>query len=340
MNKEIQKQLKLLKSDYEKVSNRTWRHFFCPILHQDEKTELCRGHVINQSFKDSDRSWVVQRSDVDSFFGTLFESEFSLLEELDHLNVDEILENSTKSKHFKPFFTADDQPIDYYRSKDKTPNHFSKVTYNTTTNASMSLTLKVTPTEMEELLDKSWKVTVDKDIRLPALVSLLKAAHLTLFQMLGYQYALSAGGRFLGKTILGDLFLKTRDMKRVDALKEAKAQFKQYQNLVRPVDELNFDSKGTLTDNLLFVCVTGTEKQFWAFNVIVRTGKQFHGVLVPILDHHESAARFHCFLESPSPLIVKLTRLKEDGGWEGQIGTSTLEWPPVGLDSPTPSQIT
>ena len=332
MKAEIQKRLELLKTDYESVSNRTWQHFFCPILYQDERTELCRGHVINQAFDDSDRSWTVQRKDVDNYFGTLFESDFSTLEQIDDLQVDEVLVEKKLSNQFNPTISVDGQIVDHYKPNKDIPKCFTGFTFDSS-HGPISLALKMSPTEVEESLDGKWEVAVDKDVRLPALVSLLKAAHQTLFHMLGYRYALSAGGYFLGKTILGDFFLKTREMERLKALEEAKVHFKQFQSLVRPVIETPFDVDGTLTDNTLFLCTIGD--RFWAFNVLIRTGTQSHGVLVPILEEPEAADRFHRFLESPFPaLTAKAARLREDEVWEVHSETKCLLWPFADLDEP------
>ena len=72
-----------LNVDYTGVSGSPFYHFFCPILYRDEDTKLCRAHVINAAFRDSDRSCTVQRADVDAFYGSLFEAEFLAIQEKD-----------------------------------------------------------------------------------------------------------------------------------------------------------------------------------------------------------------------------------------------------------------
>ena len=332
MKAEIQKQLEILKADYNSVSKRPWQHFFCPILHRDEETELCRGHVINQALDNPDRSWIVQRKDVDNLFGTLFESDFLAHEQKGDLQVDEILTDKRLSGQFKPTISLDGQPIDFFVAKEYVPENFSELTFFSP-QGSVKLALKISPAEMEESLDGKWEIAIDKDVRLPALASLLKSAHLTLFHMLRYQYALSLGGYFFGKCILGDFFLKTRKMERRRALEEAKVHFKKYQSLVRPVIEMSFDSAGTLTDKTLLLCTIGD--RFWAFNVLIRTGSQSHGVLVPILEDSESAARFDRFLDSPFPKIpVKIARMRDERMWEIHPETKLLPWPSADLDEP------
>lgn len=332
MNPEVKKRLEFLKTDYESVSNRPWQHFFCPILHLDEKVELCRGHVINQAFDNSDHSWIVQRKDVDNLFGTLFESDFLAHEQKGDLQVDEILTDKRLSDQFRPTISRDGQPVDYFVANEDIPESFSELTFYSP-QGSVRLGLKISPDEMEDSLDGKWETAIEKDVRLPALASLLKSAHLTLFHMLGYRYALSLGGYFMGKEVLGAFFLNARELKRIKALEEAKVHFKKYQSLVRPVIELSFDSDGTLRDKTLLLCMIGD--RFWAFNVFIRTGTQLHGVLVPILEDSESAARFHRFLNAPFPEFpVKIARMGEGRVWEVHPETKLLSWPSADLDEP------
>ena len=66
LDREVQKKLSALNADYKAVSDRDAEHFFCPILYRDEQVDLCKAHIINSSFRDSDRTWTVQRTDVDN----------------------------------------------------------------------------------------------------------------------------------------------------------------------------------------------------------------------------------------------------------------------------------
>lgn len=67
MSTQVENRLKFLSADNESVTGRSFKHFFYPILYRDEDTELCRAHVINRAFKESNHSWTVQRADVDSW---------------------------------------------------------------------------------------------------------------------------------------------------------------------------------------------------------------------------------------------------------------------------------
>ncbi len=340
MNEQLRNCWRKLLADYESVSGRTWSYFFCPILHQDEETELCAGHVINQALEDADRSWTVQRKDVDNRFGTLFEGDFLALEQKGELQVDEILADKRLSRQFNPRIEVDGQSVDYYKERDAeeaVPEQFSKLSVETE-RVSVPLVLKIPPEEMENSSGGKLEIIVEKDVRLPALVSSLKSAHLTLFRLLGYRYALSAGGYFLGRQILGEFFLKTEDMNRQCAVRAAMAHFKEFAGIYRPVDDLSWDSKGTLTDHKLIFCMS--EKKPWAFIAIVRTGELKHAVMVPLLRDAESAERFCRFLHSPFPsfegMVVQWDEDKKV--WVGISDTNTVEWPHADLEAPMASE--
>jgi len=76
MNAELEARLEKLRADYEEVMGRPFDYFFCPILHKDEKCELCMGHIVPQ-ICNSSKGWVPQRGDIDHFYGSVAEADFS-----------------------------------------------------------------------------------------------------------------------------------------------------------------------------------------------------------------------------------------------------------------------
>ena len=102
MNSNVEWRLRELKRDYESTEHRPWKHFFCPVLYRDEETELCRGHIINEAFKDADRSWTIQRSDVDGYYGSRFEADFLALEKIGTLIAEDALADKNLARQFRP----------------------------------------------------------------------------------------------------------------------------------------------------------------------------------------------------------------------------------------------
>ena len=328
----IMKRLDSLRADYEAVAGSPFQYFFCPIMWKDEDVSLCRAHVINKAFRGTDRSWTVQRADVDNLFGTLFENDFLANELTDQPVIEQALTDKDFFRRFRPKLSVDDTDVGYYVAQGSLPpNHTGlEVDIN---GQIIQIGLKLSPSEVRSRLDGSWVFESAQDIRLSALVSVLKAAHLTMFHLQRYRFALSAGGYFVGKTVLGDLYLKTQGMERKRALMSAYEHCKPFANMVRPMIEVPSAFRGTVTDRLVYFLMSGQRP--WAFVVFVRTGSETHAAVLPIMDNADSEARFFRFLESPSAIIeVRVGRL---GLEEIEISdkSQAIEWPEARFDVPS-----
>ena len=121
MNALLAARLNTLRADFESVTGNPFQDFFCPILFKDEKVRLCRAHVINRRFRDSDRSWTIQRADVDAWFGTLFEDDFLALEYKDQSVIEDALTDKDLTRRFRPRLTVDGQIVDYFLSRGRVP---------------------------------------------------------------------------------------------------------------------------------------------------------------------------------------------------------------------------
>src|SRR5882724_3720531 len=73
----IEHNLNAMREDYARVVSKAFEHFFCPTLLEDKPVPLCMGHIINEACPNSFRGRVVQRADVDRFYGWAFESDFT-----------------------------------------------------------------------------------------------------------------------------------------------------------------------------------------------------------------------------------------------------------------------
>jgi len=317
--------LESLQVDFERKAGRPFKHFFCPILHRDEPAELCRGHVINNAFRESARAWTIQRADVDGFYGSHFESEFVLLQERGRRPVTDRFADAGRGNKLRPEIRLDGQPVHYYQPDPVVPDHHTELLIQRDGAPPVRLALKLAPSEMLAAQSRSWDIGFERDLRLPALVSLLKAAHLTMFGLLGYEWGLSLGSRFIGLDGLGTFFDANRKLSHPEVIGRADAHFRQFINLVRPINSSLGQLQGTVSDSYLYMC-TGMPKP-WAFLVLIRTGRDFHGVLLPIFADDEGAARFLRFMENPSPRITaKLTKFAGDH-WEVSTQEQTLHWP-------------
>lgn len=332
MTEVVQSRLNGLRAEYEARTGRSFEDFFCPILWRDEPGEVCEGHVINAAFADSDRMTVIQRRDVDNFFGAHFEAAFVLLQQRGQHTATDILLNRRLSRWFRPKFSVDGTPVEHYLPKGRVPPSHSELVVEREGLPPDRLALKVTPSEMLTAVGADWQLALEKDVRLPALVSLLKAAHLTLFGLMGYSYALTTAGRFVGWDILGSFVYEAIEFGRTNVMERAATHFPQFAALVRPMKTSPSGLKGTITDGQLFLC-TGSLTP-WALMVFVRTGDSMHAVLLPVMEDDESTARFLRFMSAPSPRFeIRLARFAGDR-WEVATNTRTIDWPAGQLDGP------
>ena len=142
--------------------------------------------------------------------------------------------------------------------------------------------------------------------------------------MLGYRYALSAGGLFLGNSILGQFFKSNRGLSKSEVVRNANSFFPQYANLVRPVLRAEDTIDDTIGGRLVYVC---EEPSRWGIVVLLRTSELMHAAIVPMLDSTEAAVRFVRFL-SEKGTTIRARKAKFDGeAFQASPVIEELTWP-------------
>ena len=325
MSGELEHRLAALKKDHAEVTGTGFETFYCPMLFSDEAVPLCKWHVIPTAFHDASRKWTVQRKDVDEFFGAHFESDFVLLQEKGQHSPVEILSDPRLAKKLRAKMTRDGERVEHFTPTGPSPNHFSPVLVEDGSKQ-VKLVLKLSPSDAMASLDSKWSVEVSKDLRLAALVSSLKAAHLTLFSMLGYRYALSAGGHFLGHTVLGQFFEACSSLGRAEVLDQALAHFREFVPMVRPMEKAPEGLQGTVADQRMYLC--GPKGQPWGMMVLLRTGVHMQAVLVPVFESPDSVADFLNFLGSTEARFIEMRLVQYKGKqFEASPKSRSVWWP-------------
>lgn len=328
MNENIQQtKLNELNADYTQIKGQPFSHFFCPILFKDEDTALCKAHIVNQAFPGAPQDWTIQLKDIDNFYGAYIESEFVALQHRNQTHGD-IITNHQLSKSFKPQILVDDKPVDFFVANGKVPKNFTSLQFDNN-GIITDMGLKISPKDFLAAKDKNWQVSIEKDIRVPALVSLIKAAHLTLFEMLGYKYAFSAGGYFVGRHILGEFYLQNRGKTKKEILTNANSFFKEFAHMVRPLQSSEIAFQGTVSDNQLLLCQKEGDIA-WACIVFVKTFQTVNAVLLPLLVEEDSAPRFFNFLKNGKESIdVALMQFEQEHFT--LKGATEIIWPKNGI---------
>ena len=178
MNPKVEKRLSHYRRDYEQVEGKPFRHFFCPILGADEPvispTELIQGHIISKAFRNVARTWVIQRSDVDNFYGDHFEADFETLQYRDELTPIKLLTDKTLNEKFGPQIWLNGKPVPFTSRSSPARDQFVRVELGEDPGGP-SIGIKMSEKEFVDTAGGQWEFTMFKDVRLPAMASLIKA---------------------------------------------------------------------------------------------------------------------------------------------------------------------
>ncbi len=332
MSLEFEHALLALRSDCERSVGSPFLNFYCPILFRDEEVPLCKAHIVNTAFPSSHRCWVVQRKDLDNFYGSHFENDFVDIQYRGKNFTESILADPYLSKNLSPKIRFGDKGIEHFVASGPVPANFTEAAVGGPSGP-VRLGLKIHPDDAVTEIKNDWSIVIEKDIRLPALVSILKAAHLTIFKMLGYSYALSAGGHLLGWEILGKFFLGNHALARPQVLANARAHSTEFANMVRPLLDPPADVQGTASDQFVFVCRSGSETP-WGIVVFVRTSNLVHAALIPVLETAVAAARFAEFLRGEACTLRAARCHFDNGEWYASKQEEKLTWPKAELSTP------
>jgi len=187
------------------------------------------------------------------------------------------------------------------------------------------LILKMKESDVLAAVNRNWEIGVQKDLRLPTLVSVLKSTHLALFRLLGYQYGRSAAGHFLGYDVLGTFYLRHGRDSREGVLAAAWQHFHQFDNMARPIQEASGDFRGSVTDRKMYLCKTDAWP--WALMVFLRMGPVKFTVLVPVFEHEHAIARYLRFLANPEPEFEAHLAIYRGHSWEVSKTAQRFNWP-------------
>lgn len=233
---DVELALPKLRDDYQSVEGKPFQHFFCPILLKDDYVPLCMGHIVNEAIPNSYRGRIVQRDDVDNYYGSRFEADFTSLAQARSMTPIDILVDPEMSKKIKPKVLLQGIPCEHYEDRgDEVPKNHARLTVNIPDKKRLNWVLKTTPEQLDALDQRDFELALGDDYRISGFVSLLKAAYLSLVKILGYSYALSGAGIEVGHGMLGRFYRENKTKGRREARRAACDYFRPYVNLMRPI---------------------------------------------------------------------------------------------------------
>jgi len=181
--------------DCEQCAGRRPESFLCPILLDEAgDAELIDGHILPQSLRTAARATVLQRADLDNFYGHTVEP--ALIEFLNSVTY-------TKADFFeraKGVQIVSDKagPLDLFVPSPKSKPPFPKLGLKDSKGATISSPhVKGTADDLGGV-SGSAEVRGSMSFHKPSVDgAMLKSAHLALFRLSGYRWALSAPGRYV-----------------------------------------------------------------------------------------------------------------------------------------------
>lgn len=341
MANSLEKHREWYRRDFERVTGEPFRYFHCPMTDRDEPLDLCMGHVVSSSLGRSSSATVLQGAEVDAFYGSVVEADLSTAVRARELPSSDLFLDARMSRALgtRLRVRGENWHTYEYQKGRHAPGHTPVVLENDR-GTRREIVIAKPPEEVAEVEGQTAEFVIDRDYTYTMIAGLLKAAHLTLFRMLGYDYALSAGGLLIGKDVLGRFFDEQRGRKVADIKAALPDYFHEWRNAVRPVRSIRENNyQGTVDDGELLTLHLGSGPVF-ALGVFVRTNDDFHQVLIPAIPGGGSfpaavaanaIATYVSFIKAPPSFFhAKRNRYNRDSEcWE----TSTD--PPVRFDWPT-----
>jgi len=184
-------QLDRLNKDYLNLKGTRVSYFVCPVTLLDEPAELCNGHILNGAIKKASRAKIIQRKDIDNYFGKTIEPDLVEWLNLPTLSRDQLFR---KSHTIHVTIPSGDRIEAFYSSRRKAGKKYPQINlFNQNGSVVSSPFLKTNNPELMEFKDAE----VEGNIRLnntAFLGSLIKSAYLTLFRMFGYAWVFGPAG--------------------------------------------------------------------------------------------------------------------------------------------------
>jgi hypothetical protein len=262
--------------------------------------------------------WVPQRADVDNFFGSAVEADLITVVQDRGKDPAALWLNPKSRRKHKPKLIHGERIIEHYftpQDAKPVPGQITGPLVSDAGDCICNLTLKVSDSYFPKDVEHKMSLVVEHDYRAPVIASAIKAAHLTLFKILGYEYLFSPSGLFLAD-ILRKFYERYKPPAKCTE-EDVEDYFLDFENMVAPL--LSNSYQGMIADNLLLSCFSANEAVF-AIGVVVKAGTDAFCVMVPGM----SAAidTYFSFLkEPPQSIAARMTRFKppdENGGgcWE------------------------
>ena len=283
-------------------------HFFCPILLQDEVVELCDGHIVSDCLPNSSRKTVIQRKDVDNFFGSQIEGDVAAYIAVKHSPDVSVLQKNLLPK-IKPQIIINREVCNFYPA----PKHHrpgdTLIEFEGDNGNKLLIGMSKHHVEAASNANSIVGLQVEFDCTFPMFVASLRSAFLTMFYLCGYRYALSAAGMFIGQ-VLRDVYVQLPQAPCRETYGHQVVG--QWPHMIKPIiardPQKPPDFQGTIEDGKAVLVMGGSGRCF-SIGLITRTDGTVQTVFLPIGTSDDQIATWYSFVRQP-PSSVELHPVK------------------------------
>lgn len=255
-----------------------------------------------------------------AFFGSVVEADFAAaIRDRDRDLCDIWLDPGLRRQH-RPKLVCGTEILPHYFTKTESTVHGQTQLF-VNVGQQRSSTRIVVKADAEQLLgtENRIELVVDRDYRAAVIGAMLKSAHLTMFELLGYSYVFSPSGTYVG-SILGSFYDQHNGSHNVTE-HEIDKHFLPCQNMVVPLivsDDASF--RGSISDQSFLFC-RSSRSDIFSLGVIVKAGTDRFCVFLP---GDYGIDTYFSFIQEPPPsarvVEVKFIRAsgesKTQGRWE------------------------
>ena len=295
------------------------KHFLCPILQVDEDVPLCKGHVIPEALGDSGIT-VLQRKDVDNFFGSAIEAAFIAVVNDGDRNPIDIFTDPSRHRQHRPTTALGDTTVGHYFPTDESKipgDHLPAFVADEHGKAVKLVALKITLDEAKKLIEETdaalaefqCSIEVDRDYIYHALGSVIKIAHLTMFRLFEYRWIDCLAGKDLAAILRKFYYLHKGTTPDFAAVK---AYFSPFAQMMKPFFSVDLFQQlaGTLNDNRCVLLYDSNDRPF-ALGIIVRAkSKRFMVFTYPSLPGFAGEVNWHAllgfFAQAASSVVMEI----------------------------------
>jgi len=266
--------LSLMKEDATRVFGRPVEHFLCPILLKDElgSLGLMNGHILPQAVKKASRRTIIQRGDVDSYFGAKLETHLINLVNAPDYTWREFCQRSQikavspdeRKLEARDFAGGSNPPFAQFQIPN--PGNDGGVIANVFVKENF-------PGPVPKM-DFEFTIMASDSLLVGAF---LKAAHLTMFYMFGYSWINSCPGDLIRRK-LADFVIHEADHT------TAPKYFNEFRNCFKFIKTTGFEGdEDTLTTNRVIIHCASAEVPGDVFGIscIFKLNDMTSAVMIP-----------------------------------------------------------